>query len=94
MNHQDYEYFDDANEMTPEEQSLVMQVYMKYVEHFVHYIKEVNPGLYRQARDYANDYTQVPGVKIVESDDIPPIVPSDDCSEDDCSEDDCSEDDQ
>lgn len=40
------------------------EAYLTFVQRFGEYIKEMDPKLWARARDYAADFTQVPGVRI------------------------------
>ena len=71
-NNEDYEDIDDPDMLSPEQQQLVMQTYMTFVQNFVDYVKQVDPALYKRAKEYATDYTQVPGISIVDPDQLLP----------------------
>jgi hypothetical protein len=65
------DYLDD-DELSIEQQQLVLQTYIDFTRHFAEYVKQVDPSLFKRAKEYATDYTQMPGISIVEETDLPP----------------------
>ena len=43
---------------------LASQAYITFVQRFGEYVKEMDPILWAKAREYAVDFTNVPGVKV------------------------------
>jgi hypothetical protein len=63
---------DKNNEdLSDEEALLASQAYITFVQRFGEYVKEMDPGLWARAREYAADFTKIPGVKVelVDNDD-------------------------
>jgi hypothetical protein len=40
------------------------EAYLTFVHRFSEYVKEMDPKLWERAREYAADFTKIPGVKI------------------------------
>ena len=55
---------DDNDEMSEEDILKASEAYLMFVQRFGEYIKEMNPELWEKAREYAADFTKVPGVSI------------------------------
>jgi hypothetical protein len=43
---------------------LASQAYITFVQRFGEYVKEMDPKLWARAREYAADFTKIPGVKV------------------------------
>lgn len=55
----------DNNEDLSEEDILkASEAYLTFVQRFGEYVKEMDPKLWARAREYAVDFTQIPGVKV------------------------------
>jgi hypothetical protein len=55
---------DDNDEMTEEEILKASEAYLMFVQRFGEYVKEMNPELWSKAREYAADFTKIPGVSV------------------------------
>jgi len=55
---------DDNEEMTEEDILKASEAYLMFVQRFGEYVKEMNPELWEKAREYAADFTKIPGVTI------------------------------
>jgi hypothetical protein len=55
---------DDNDDMSEEDILKASEAYLTFVHRFGEYIKEMDPGLWSRAREYAADFTQIPGVKV------------------------------
>jgi hypothetical protein len=55
---------DDNEDMTEEEILKASEAYMTFVLRFGEYVREMNPELWAKAREYAADFTQIPGVSV------------------------------
>ena len=55
---------DDHDDMTEEDILKASEAYLTFVQRFGEYIKEMDPKLWERAREYASDFTNIPGVKI------------------------------
>ena len=55
---------DDNDEMTEEEIMKASEAYLTFVQRFGEYVKEMNPELWEKAREYAADFTKIPGVTV------------------------------
>jgi hypothetical protein len=55
---------DDNDEMTEEEILKASEAYLTFVQRFGEYVKEMNPELWEKAREYAADFTKIPGVTV------------------------------
>ena len=51
-------------EMSEEDILKASEAYLTFVQRFGEYIKEMDPGLWARAREYAADFTKIPGVKV------------------------------
>jgi hypothetical protein len=63
---------DDNDEMTEEEILKASEAYLTFVQRFGEYVKEMNPELWEKAREYAADFTKIPGVtvELVDKDEV------------------------
>ena len=55
---------DDNDDLTEEDILKASEAYLMFVQRFGEYVKEMDPGLWERAREYAADFTQIPGVKV------------------------------
>lgn len=55
---------DDNEEMTEEDILKASEAYLMFVQRFGEYVKEVDPDLWSRAREYAADFTKIPGVTV------------------------------
>ena len=51
-------------ELNEEDILKASEAYLTFVQRFGEYIKEMDPKLWARAREYAADFTQIPGVKV------------------------------
>jgi hypothetical protein len=54
----------ENDDISEEDVSKASEAYITFVQRFGEYIKEMDPELWEKAREYALDFTQIPGVKI------------------------------
>lgn len=54
----------EEDDITEEDIAKASEAYLTFVQRFGEYVKEMDPKLWSRARDYAADFTQVPGVRI------------------------------
>ena len=54
----------DEEEISEEDILKASEAYLTFVQRFGEYVKEMDPKLWSRARDYAADFTKIPGVKI------------------------------
>jgi hypothetical protein len=54
----------DNDELSEEDILKASEAYLTFVQRFGEYIREMDPELWTRARDYAIDFTKIPGVKI------------------------------
>lgn len=52
------------DDMSEEDILKASEAYLMFVQRFGEYIKEMDPILWSKAREYAADFTQIPGVKV------------------------------
>ena len=52
------------DEMSEEDILKASEAYLTFVQRFGEYVKEMDPGLWARAREYAADFTKIPGVKV------------------------------
>jgi hypothetical protein len=52
------------DEMSEEDILKASEAYLTFVQRFGEYVKEMDPSLWARAREYAADFTKVPGVKV------------------------------
>lgn len=57
---------DDDNEDNLSEEDILRasEAYLIFVQRFGEYVREMDPVLWEKAREYAVDFTKVPGVKV------------------------------
>ena len=55
---------DENEEMTEEDILKASEAYLQFVQRFGEYVKEMDPALWEKAREYAADFTKIPGVSI------------------------------
>ena len=55
---------DENEEMTEEDILKASEAYLMFVQRFGEYVKEMDPALWEKAREYAADFTKIPGVSI------------------------------
>jgi hypothetical protein len=54
----------EEEDLSDEESLLASQAYITFVQRFGEYVKEMDPKLWARAREYAADFTKIPGVKV------------------------------
>jgi hypothetical protein len=54
----------EDEDLSDEESLLASQAYITFVQRFGEYVKEMDPKLWARAREYAADFTKIPGVKV------------------------------
>jgi len=52
------------DDMSEEDILKASEAYLTFVQRFGEYIKEMDPDLWSRAREYAADFTKIPGVKV------------------------------
>lgn len=57
---------EDFNEENLSEEDILRasEAYLTFVQRFGEYIKEIDPVLWAKAREYAADFTNIPGVNV------------------------------
>ena len=55
---------DNNDDISEEDILKASEAYLIFVHQFSEYVKEMDPKLWLRAREYAADFTKVPGVKI------------------------------
>jgi hypothetical protein len=55
---------ENDDEITDEDLKKASDAYLTFVHRFSEYVKEMDYSLWSRAREYASDFTQIPGVKI------------------------------
>jgi len=55
---------DDNDDMTEEEILKASEAYLMFVNRFSEYVKEMDYTLWSKAREYAADFTKIPGVTV------------------------------
>jgi len=55
---------DDNDDMSEEDILKASEAYLTFVQRFGEYVKEMDPALWERARQYAADFTQIPGVSV------------------------------
>ena len=55
---------EDNDDMTEEEILKASEAYLTFVQRFGEYVKEMDPKLWAKAREYAADFTKIPGVSV------------------------------
>jgi hypothetical protein len=58
------DFKDDNDEMSEEDILKASEAYLMFVQRFGEYVKEMDPALWEKAREYAADFTKIPGVSI------------------------------
>ena len=71
--------------MSEEDILKASEAYLTFVHRFGEYIKEMDPDLWSRAREYAADFTQIPGVRVE-------LVDNDEDDNDDTNTDKCGAD--
>ncbi len=51
-------------DMSEEDILKASEAYLTFVQRFGEYVKEMDPDLWSRAREYAADFTKIPGVKV------------------------------
>lgn len=59
MNHNN-----DNEDMNEDEILKASEAYLMFVQRFSEYVKEMDPNLWGRAREYAADFTKIPGVTV------------------------------
>jgi hypothetical protein len=54
----------EDEEMSEEDIIKASEAYLTFVQRFGEYVKEMDPELWSRAREYAADFTKIPGVKV------------------------------
>jgi hypothetical protein len=52
------------DEMSEEDILKASEAYLTFVQRFGEYVKEMDPGLWSRAREYAADFTKIDGVRV------------------------------
>jgi len=55
---------EENDDMSEEDILRASEAYLTFVNRFGEYIKEMDPILWEKAREYAADFTQIPGVHV------------------------------
>jgi hypothetical protein len=55
---------DENEDISDEDMEKASQAYLTFVYRFGEYVKEMDPQLWNKAREYAADFTKIPGVKV------------------------------
>jgi hypothetical protein len=55
---------EDDEDITEEDILKASEAYLTFVQKFSEYVKEMNPELWLRAREYAADFTKIPGVRV------------------------------
>lgn len=55
---------DDNEDMTEEDIIKASEAYLLFVQRFSEYVKEMDKPLWERAREYAADFTKIPGVTV------------------------------
>jgi hypothetical protein len=55
---------DDNSDMSEEDILKASEAYLTFVQRFGEYVKEMDPDLWSRAREYAADFTKIPGVTV------------------------------
>lgn len=51
-------------DMSEEDILKASEAYLTFVQRFGEYVKEMDPGLWSRAREYAADFTKIDGVRV------------------------------
>ena len=54
----------ENDDISDEDMEKASQAYLTFVYRFGEYVKEMDPQLWNKAREYAADFTKIPGVKV------------------------------
>ena len=54
----------EDDDLTEEDILKASEAYLVFVDRFSEYVRTMDPALWAKAREYAADFTQIPGVKI------------------------------
>ena len=52
------------DDLSEEDIMKASEAYLTFVQRFGEYVKEMDPDLWARAREYAADFTQIPGVRV------------------------------
>jgi hypothetical protein len=52
------------DDMSEEDILKASEAYLTFVQRFGEYVKEMDPGLWSRAREYAADFTKIDGVRV------------------------------
>lgn len=74
-NFEEYNDFDDENDdledineedLTQEQSEMVANAYLSFTDKFADYIRQMDPGLFKRAVDYAKTFTEedIPGISL------------------------------
>lgn len=55
---------EEDNDLTPEDEQKVLEAYMSLTKHFSHYVREMDPALWKRAVDYAKTFTNIEGITL------------------------------
>lgn len=55
---------ENDDDISEEDMLKASEAYLTFVYRFGEYVKEMDPDLWFRAREYAADFTKIPGVKI------------------------------
>jgi len=55
---------EDNDDLSEEDITKASEAYLTFVHQFSEYVKEMDPKLWIRAREYAADFTKIPGVTI------------------------------
>lgn len=55
---------DDNDDMSEEDILKASEAYLMFVQRFGEYVKEMDRDLWERAREYAADFTKIPGVTV------------------------------
>lgn len=54
----------EEDNMSEEDIMKASEAYLTFVQRFGEYVREMDPALWTRAREYAADFTKIPGVKV------------------------------
>ena len=54
----------EEDDMSEEDIVKASEAYIMFVQRFGEYVREMDPKLWERAREYAADFTKIPGVKV------------------------------
>lgn len=55
---------EEDDNMSEEDILKASEAYLTFVQRFGEYVREMDPALWTRAREYAADFTKIPGVKV------------------------------